>query len=314
MKKVLLAFFLIPLLFTGCAKKGEEVAGADGQTFLKVTVLEDNVDLRYHPREESTLCDKKLNKGDIVYVAGLDQKESVVDDKKGYWVQVFTEFEHLISPYWVFSTKIEAGKNLLPNTISFESESISENGKISVSMKDKLNKVSKHEVQVQRVGDFYSFTWGPWDDGFNYSDQVGTFIFYPSDKSIARFSSVEAEQPSMWTKPSHDLKYVFADGGTSTGLRGIVVYEAATGERVFGGSYYGSMDYPDAYYSDGKIVCVKSKVYSPEDAGVSDFVANNPMPEDIKDSPLTKIVLELYEHDLVTGEEKPFGHMYAVQE
>ena len=70
MKKILFALVLIPLLFTGCAKKGEEVAGADGQTFLKVTVLEDNVDLRYHPREESTLCDKKLNKGDVVYVAG----------------------------------------------------------------------------------------------------------------------------------------------------------------------------------------------------------------------------------------------------
>ena len=189
MKKVLLTFFLIPLLFTGCSKRGEEVSGADGQTFLKVTVLEDNVPLRFEPKVDSKyLEDRMLNKGDVFYVAGLDQKEAVLDGKKGYWVRVFVRDVSLDWPYWVFSSKIDAGKNLSPNAISFVSESINENGKITVAIKGRSNKVAKHDVSVKPVGDFYWFSWESCDEGFNYADPVGILFFIRLINPLRAFS------------------------------------------------------------------------------------------------------------------------------
>ena len=314
MKKVLLVLFFVPLLFIGCTKKGEEVSDKNGETFLKVTVLEDGVPLRYHPREESACSDEKLNKGDVVYVAGLDQNVSALDGKKGYWVQVFREKEYLIYPYWVFSTKIEAGKSLSPNTISFASESINENRKISIAIKGKGNKVSKHDVYVRSVADFYSFTWGPWNDGFNYSDPIGTFIFYPSDKSIVRFSSVgDVHCVTGWSEPSPDLKYVLSDSGTAACGRGIDVYDAATDEHIFGANYY-----MDVEYSDGKIVWTEPEVHyvygKNLDAEIADFVANTPVPDDLKNYPANLVVRKFYEHNLVTGEDKFIGYRYAFEE
>ena len=314
MKKVLLVLFFVPLLFIGCTKKGEEVSGKNGETFLKVTVLEDNVPLRYHPKEESACSDEKLNKGDVVYVAGLDQNVSALDGKKGYWVQVFREKEYLIYPYWVFSTKIGAGKSLSPNTISFASESINENRKISIAIKGKGNKVSKHDVYVRSVADFYSFTWGPWNNGFNYSDPIGTFIFYPSDKSIVRFSSVgDVHCVTGWSEPSPDLKYVLSDSGTAACGRGIDVYDAATEEHIFGANYY-----MDVEYSDGKIVWTELRPYSLRgenlDEEIADFVANTPVPDDLKNYPANLVVRKFYEHNLVTGEDKFIGYRYAFEE
>ncbi|MBQ1832876.1 MAG: hypothetical protein II114_03775 [Treponema sp.] len=252
MKKVLLVFFLVPLLFIGCSKKGEEVSGKNGQTFLKVSVSEDNVELRYNPKEESSSSDRKLNKGDEIFVAGLDQKEAVLDGKKGFWVRVFTDDVSLDCPYWVFSSKIDAGKNLSPNTISFVSESIKDNGKITVAMKGRSNKAAKHDVSVKPVGDFYWFSWEGCDEGFNYADPVGIFIFHPSDKSIVRFFPVGQMDAYEGIKasPSPDLKYVFGLYGSS----GMCVYDAATEEKIFDGSYY-----MDIEYSDGKIVWTEHK-------------------------------------------------------
>ncbi len=312
MKKILFALVLIPLLFTGCAKKGEEVAGADGQTFLKVTVLEDNVPLRFEPKVDSKyLEDRMLNKGDVFYVAGLDQKEAVLDGKKGYWVRVFVRDVSLDWPYWVFSSKIDAGKNLSPNAISFVSESINENGKITVAMKGRSNKAVKHDVSVKPVGDFYWFSWEGCDEGFNYADPVGIFIFHPSDKSITRFFPVGQMDAYEGIKasPSPDLKYVFGLY-SSTGMR---VYDAATEENIFEGSYY-----MDIEYSDGKIVWTEHSPYSLRgenlDKEIADFVANTPVPDDLKDYPANLVVRKFYERNLATGEDKFLGYRYAFEQ
>lgn len=312
MKKVLLTFFLIPLLFTGCSKRGEEVSGADGQTFLKVTVLEDNVPLRFEPKVDSKyLEDRMLNKGDVFYVAGLDQKEAVLDGKKGYWVRVFVRDVSLDWPYWVFSSKIDAGKNLSPNAISFVSESINENGKITVAIKGRSNKVAKHDVSVKPVGDFYWFSWESCDEGFNYADPVGIFIFHPSDKSITRFFPVGQMDAYEGIKasPSPDLKYVFGLY-SSTGMR---VYDAATEENIFEGSYY-----MDIEYSDGKIVWTEHSPYSLRgenlDKEIADFVANTPVPDDLKDYPANLVVRKFYERNLATGEDKFLGYRYAFEQ
>ena len=312
MKKILFALVLIPLLFTGCAKKGEEVAGADGQTFLKVTVLEDNVPLRFEPKVDSKyLEDRMLNKGDVFYVAGLDQKEAVLDGKKGYWVRVFVRDVSLDWPYWVFSSKIDAGKNLSPNAISFVSESINENGKITVAIKGRSNKVAKHDVSVKPVGDFYWFSWESCDEGFNYADPVGIFIFHPSDKSITRFFPVGQMDAYEGIKasPSPDLKYVFGLY-SSTGMR---VYDAATEENIFEGSYY-----MDIEYSDGKIVWTEHSPYSLRgenlDKEIADFVANTPVPDDLKDYPANLVVRKFYERNLATGEDKFLGYRYAFEQ
>ena len=311
MKKVLLVFFLVPLLFIGCSKKGEEVSGKNGQTFLKVSVSEDNVELRYNPKEESSSSDRKLNKGDEIFVAGLDQKEAVLDGKKGFWVRVFTDDVSLDCPYWVFSSKIDAGKNLSPNTISFVSESIKDNGKITVAIKDRSNKVVKHDVSVKPVGDFYWFSWEGCDEGFNYADPVGIFIFHPSDKSIARFFPVGQMNAyeGIMASPSPDLKYVFGLCGSS----GMCVYDAATEEKIFDGSYY-----MDVEYSDGKIVWTEHKPYSMRgenlDKEIADFIANTPVPDDLKDYPSNLVVRKFYERNLVTGEDKFIGYRYAFEQ
>ncbi len=314
MKKVLFALVLIPLLFIGCSKKGEEVAGDNGQTFLKVKVLEDNVALRYHPKENSSCGEQKLNKGDVVYVAGLDRAESVVDGKKGYWVQVFPEKEFLLYAYWVFSSEIDAGKSLSPNGISFESESIKDNNRITVAIKDGAKKITRHDVDVQSVADFYSFTWGPWDEGFNYCDPVGTFIFNPSEKSVERFSSVgDVLVVTGWTKPSPDLKYVLSDSGTSVTGRWIDVYDAVSEENVFGANYY-----MDVEYSDGKITWTKNPVYGlnveNSDKEVADFIANTPVPDELKDYPNNLVVRKFYEHNLATNEDRFIGCRYTFEE
>ncbi len=312
MKKILFALVLIPLLFTGCAKKGEEVSGADGQTFLKVTVLEDNVPLRFEPKVDSKyLEDRMLNKGDVFYVAGLDQKEAVLDGKKGYWVRVFVRDVSLDWPYWIFSSKIDAGKNLSPNTISFVSESINEDGKITVAIKGRSNKVAKHDVSVKPVGDFYWFSWESCDEGFNYADPVGIFIFHPSDKSITRFFPVGQMDAYEGIKasPSPDLKYVFGLY-SSSGMR---VYDAVTEEKIFDGSYY-----MDVEYSDGKIVWTEHSPYSLRgenlDKEIADFVANTPVPDDLKDYPANLVVRKFYERNLATGEDKFLGYRYAFEQ
>ena len=312
MKKVLFALVLIPLLFTGCSKKGEEVSGENGQTFLKVTVLEDNVPLRFEPKVDSKyLDDRMLNKGDVFYVAGLDQKEAVLDGKKGYWVRVFVRDVSLDWPYWVFSSKIDAGKNLSPNAISFVSESINENGKITVAIKGRSNKVAKHDVSVKPVGDFYWFSWESCDEGFNYADPVGIFIFHPSDKSITRFFPVGQmdSYEGINASPSPDLKYVFGLYSST----GMCVYDAATEEKIFDGSYY-----MDIEYSDGKIVWTEHSPYSLRgenlDKEIADFVANTPVPDDLKDYPANLVVRKFYERNLVTGEDKFLGYRYAFEQ
>ncbi len=312
MKKILFTLVLIPLLFTGCSKKGEKVAGADGQTFLKVTVLEDNVPLRFEPKVDSKyLEDRMLNKGDVFYVAGLDQKEDVLDGKKGYWVRVFVRDVSLDWPYWIFSSKIDAGKNLSPNAISFVSESINENGKITVAIKGRSNKVAKHDVSVKPVGDFYWFSWESCDEGFNYADPVGIFIFHPSDKSITRFFPVGQMDAYEGIKasPSPDLKYVFGLY-SSSGMR---VYDAVTEEKIFDGSYY-----MDIEYSDGKIVWTEHNPYSMRgenlDKEIADFVANTPVPDDLKDYPANLVVRKFYERNLATGEDKFLGYRYAFEQ
>ncbi|MBQ1661588.1 MAG: hypothetical protein II054_03725, partial [Treponema sp.] len=200
---------------------------------------------------------------------------------------------------------------LSPNTISFVSESIKENGKITVAMKGRSNKVAKHDVSVKPVGDFYWFSWESCDEGFNYADPVGIFIFHPSDKSITRFFPVGQmdSYEGINASPSPDLKYVFGLYSST----GMCVYDAVTEEKIFDGSYY-----MDIEYSDGKIVWTEHNPYSMRgenlDKEIADFVANTPVPDDLKNYPSNLVVRKFYERNLVTGEDKFLGYRYAFEQ
>ena len=71
-------------------------------------------------------------------------------------------------------------------------------------------------------------------------------------------------------------------------------------------------------YSDGKIVWTEPEVHyvygKNLDAEIADFVANTPVPDDLKNYPANLVVRKFYEHNLVTGEDKFIGYRYAFEE
>ena len=110
-----------------------------------------------------------------------------------------------------------------------------------------------------------------------------------------------------------DMKYILSDSGTATCGRLVEVYDAETEKCIFGANYYMEVE-----YSDGKIVWTEPEVHyvygKNLDAEIADFVANTPVPDDLKNYPANLVVRKFYEHNLVTGEDKFIGYRYAFEE
>ncbi len=344
MKKIL-AFMLFPVCLIGCSKKeiGQVQSGEKSsdsiyssedsgtallsdessvntvfpqtmevsddsnmnQKLLKIIVAADNAELRTGPGTNYDV-ETKVSKGDSLYVIGVDDEIKTVGEKRGRWIQVSLVQDSMKSWTWIFSSYTNLDVSFEPNELKCISDTIEQNGQIKVGFNRKSSGTyAEFSIPVENTAGLYSFNWNAANEGFNYADPVGTFIFDSNTKEIVHFSCFGGEWQSAWSKPSPDKKYLLTDYGTSSGNRSVSVVDVENGRTVFSETCYGS-----ANYDNGKIIYMR--LGSQDDENVKAFKESNEFPVEYGKDFIE--VAELRSQDLSTGENKFIEYQFVFVE
>ena len=222
----------------------EEITRQYFSPVYKTKINDDKVNVRILPGIRYKKV-SQLNRGDIVLVTGISSKREVIDNYDGYWLRIDSEDEKDswgMPKGWVFSKYVDFDKNINVTTLKFKkfipaaeqycSQIVLE---IQRGGKNKEVKICPDKLVNQ---DYYTFTWSDDNPDFYFTDCPGTYVWKPNTKEIAHITYFGDSAESAWVHFNDDFTYMFQDGGTSPGPRGLGIYKVNTNEMVFSGSYY----------------------------------------------------------------------------
>lgn len=217
---------------------------------LKTYVTTDVLNIRELPTTSSKKVGK-LYEGEQVYISGFSDTRELIDGYNGYWVKIGTldQNGNNLNAGWVFSKYVELDPKI--NVSTMKAIQILPQGRGSDILQMEIirnGKKSIIEVYLDRLNsqDFYTFRWsyGYYNQhDFYYSDPIGTFVYYPSTKEIKHITTLGDQDESAWNLFSDDFRYMFTDGGTSPGVRGLSVRDLKTNEIIYSGNYLRDLDY-----------------------------------------------------------------------
>lgn len=297
-------------------------------TCAVTTVNDDNVNIRAMP---NTSAEKigKLNKGDTVKIKGFSDKRELIDGFNGYWLKIavdskregyYTDNDGYFG--WLFSKYV----NIDPSTevSSFNVVKLNpqkDKSRLSFELEiDRNGDIITNTIYSSRLGnqDFYTFVWSDDMPDFKYNDPVGTFKYFPDTNKIEHATYMGSECESAWCLVTDDNKYMMQDYGTSPGVRGLGVYEIATGKSVFEGSYY-----RDLQYDGESIVCCErisewnTDISAETKEYAKQFEQATPVPEDylkLKAQGMDVSTIVLYRFNFETKETEYAGCQYILEQ
>lgn len=278
------------------------------QILLEATVKAAKVDLRYEPNDMSEIGEQ-VEKGSVLYVIGFDKNYEETNHGINRWVQVKKENETWASWYWVPSAALNMNQSIKTSKITFNScGKLQDICELKIDINRQINGITETvDVIAWDCGEFYSFTWNAGDEGFNYADPVGTFIWNPQTNAIEHFSVLGGGMESGWSKPTPDKKYLIVDYGTSAGMRSFSVYSMKDNCLIFTGGYY-----DDVKYENDTVISLRACSY--DDEGAQEFKSKE-IPEKWKIvNPANLGVVQRYSHHLLTEEENLFEYTYVLIE
>jgi hypothetical protein len=217
--------------------------------YYYTTISDDNVNVRDAPNLSGNIH-KKLNRDEKIILIDISDEAIRIDGTLCYWfkIKLYTE-PNSSSLGWVFGKYINGGTHIKKAKLQYKS--FTESTKISASSLKLILTVdgNSHEETVfpyfEKGKGYYSFVYENNAREYNLWKINGSYIFYPNSKEIKYISFLGTTTESAWVRFSNDFKYLFEDFGTSSGVRGLGVWNINSNQLVFNGSYYSDIDIDD---------------------------------------------------------------------
>ncbi|WP_191014123.1 hypothetical protein [Treponema zioleckii] len=244
------------------------------------------------------------------FILGMKETEDVVNGVKGNWLNVsrglWPEWE---ATYWIFSEDVDIGDKLKPSKMSFvEFCPIVERHCPMVKISIKRN-ADRKPVEVEIPVGGREFVWNFDNDGAFFTDPVGIFRV-EEDGTIKHLSHFGHSMESDFFL-SESGNYIISPQGTCPGVCGVVVFDAQTYLKIFSGDYYIGKNF--RLFEGDTLYCVHPyNILEPKNEKIAEYIKNNPLPEEKKNSGFDWILVEHYTHNLKTGEEKSLGYEYVI--
>jgi hypothetical protein len=111
----------------------------------------------------------------------------------------------------------------------------------------KLNRIyliGTTEIQIslyshkQANQNFWTFAWDLDNENYHYTNIPGSYAWHPETNELKHITYIGTAGESAWVIFTDDFKYIIEDFGTSPGPRGLGIWQANNGKRIFSGSYY----------------------------------------------------------------------------
>ena len=283
-----------------------------GARLFETTVAAGPLNVRDRPGLSGTTVEQ-LEAGAPVVVTGLSERVDRIDSHEGRWLRIADPEVPVWgrpSLGWVFSKYVAGAENLEPREmeiVGLTDPKPNQSRQLRLRLDDEEHQVSKHQVDSQ---DFYSFVWSDGEDGYSYRDVPGSYVWRPGEAQAELITHDGSSMESAWVTFSDDFQYMFQDAGTGMGVRGLSVFDVASGERVFNGGYYRDINL-DGYEID---IVVRYTDRGIERGLIDDesirlaesFMEHTPEDPEIPDTRSQLLIVE-YRLNVDTGEREHTG-------
>jgi len=247
--KIALALFLV----CGSLLYSQEIVTGFESIITTGVVTSNDVRIRSSPGLNGKILEK-VSAGTEIYICGTSLNKDTINNVEEYWyhIGIKSDYTKIYYPIrgWIFGQYIDRKEELKHTSI------VIDNKKNTVT-RNETNEILKYSDTIYYLGEKYiAFYWDGCMKGFKYTDTPGIHII---DKNSGKTISVLPSYDSCESGPlfiTEDGKYILKDGGTSSGIRGLSIFNLKNQEYLYSVNYY------DDFQLNGYEIIVSYNIWS----------------------------------------------------